>query len=109
MTQPLKPLNLLTIKLKDKSFHNSVKWSGRYLQVKVLHGWEKVSDLQFSDYRKIYIEQKNLVETQIYIFVIHIFQIYVKDNFLTRYCHNCTFLERRSFDQCNEFQFSLSL
>ena len=49
MTQALKPLNLLTIKLKDKSFHNSVKWSGRYLQVNILHGWEKVSDLQFSD------------------------------------------------------------
>ena len=27
MTQPLKPLNLLTIKLKDESFHNSIGWS----------------------------------------------------------------------------------
>ena len=28
MTQPLKPLNLLTINLKDESFHNSIEWSG---------------------------------------------------------------------------------
>ena len=33
MTQPLKPLNLLTINLKNESFHNSIKWSGLCLQV----------------------------------------------------------------------------
>ena len=28
MTQPLKPLNLLTINLKDESFHNSIEYTG---------------------------------------------------------------------------------
>ena len=35
MTQPLKSLNLLTINLKDKSFHNSIEWSGLHLQVNI--------------------------------------------------------------------------
>ena len=35
MTQPLKPLNVLTINLKDKSFHNSIEWSRLYLQVNI--------------------------------------------------------------------------
>ena len=35
MTQPLKPLNLLTVNLKDESFHNSIEWSGLYLQVNI--------------------------------------------------------------------------
>ena len=35
MTQSLKPLNLLTINLKDESFHNSIEWSGLYLQVNI--------------------------------------------------------------------------
>ena len=35
MTQPLKPLKLLTINLKDESFHNSIEWSGLYLQVNI--------------------------------------------------------------------------
>ena len=35
MTQPLKPLNLLIINLKDESFHNSIEWSELYLQVNI--------------------------------------------------------------------------
>ena len=35
VTQPLKPLNLLTINLEDESFHNSIEWSGPYLQVNI--------------------------------------------------------------------------
>ena len=35
MTQPLKPLNLLSINLKNKSFHNSLEWPGLYLQVNI--------------------------------------------------------------------------
>ena len=35
MTQDLKPLNVLTINLKDESFHNSIEWSGFYLQVNI--------------------------------------------------------------------------
>ena len=41
MTQPLKPLNLLTINLEDESFHNSVEWSGLYLKVKIPPWLEK--------------------------------------------------------------------
>ena len=35
MTQPLKPLYPLTINLEDESFHNSIEWSGFYLQVNI--------------------------------------------------------------------------
>ena len=35
MTQPLKPLNLSAINLKDESFHNSIEWSGPYYQVNI--------------------------------------------------------------------------
>ena len=35
MTQPLKPLNLSTINLKDEFFHNSIEWLGLYLQVNI--------------------------------------------------------------------------
>ena len=35
MTQTLRPLNLLTVNLKDESFHNSMEWSGLYLQVNI--------------------------------------------------------------------------
>ena len=35
MTQPLKPLNLLIINLKNESFHNSIEWSELYLQVNI--------------------------------------------------------------------------
>ena len=36
MTQPLKPLNLLAVNLRDEFFHNSIEWSGFYLQVNIL-------------------------------------------------------------------------
>ena len=35
MTQPLKPRNLLTMNLRDEPFHNSIEWSGFYLQVNI--------------------------------------------------------------------------
>ena len=35
MTQTLKALNLLTINVKDESFHNSTEWPGIYLQVNI--------------------------------------------------------------------------
>ena len=35
MTQPLKPLDLLIINLKNESFHNSIEWSELYLQVNI--------------------------------------------------------------------------
>ena len=35
MKQTLKPLNLLTISLKDESFHNSTGRSGLYLQMNI--------------------------------------------------------------------------
>ena len=54
MTQPLKPLNLLAINLKDESFLNTIEWSRFYIQVNILHCWEKVSDLKCSDYWKVH-------------------------------------------------------
>ena len=41
MTQTLKPLKLLTINLEDESFHNSIEWSGLYLQVNIPPWLEK--------------------------------------------------------------------
>ena len=35
MTQPLKPLYLLTINLKHESFHHPIEWPGLYLQVNI--------------------------------------------------------------------------
>ena len=35
MIEPLKPLNFLTINLKDESFHESIEWSGFCLQVNI--------------------------------------------------------------------------
>ena len=35
MTQPLKPLNFLTINIEDESLHNSIEWSRIYLQVNI--------------------------------------------------------------------------
>ena len=42
MTQLLKPLKLLTINLKDESFHNSIEWSGLYLQVNIAPWFGKI-------------------------------------------------------------------
>ena len=44
MTQPLKPLR--TIKLKDKYFHNSIDWSGFYLELHILT-WENFTFTMF--------------------------------------------------------------
>ena len=35
MTHLLKPIDLLTINLRDESFHSSKEWSGLYLQVNI--------------------------------------------------------------------------
>ena len=35
MTQSLIPLKLLTVNLKDESFHNFIEWPGLYLQVNI--------------------------------------------------------------------------
>ena len=50
----LKPLKLLTINLKDESFHNSIEWPKLYLQVNIPPRWEKFPDLQCSDYWKMH-------------------------------------------------------
>ena len=43
---------LLTINLKDKSFHDSIELRGLYLLLKWIlhHAWKKFSDFQCSDY-----------------------------------------------------------
>ena len=46
--------NLLTINLKDKSYHNSIDWSQLYFQVYISP--EKSSDLQWSDLWKYIFE-----------------------------------------------------
>ena len=35
MTQSLTPFKLLTINLKDESFHNLIEWSELYLQMNI--------------------------------------------------------------------------
>ena len=50
---PLKPLNLLTINLKDESFHNSIEWSGLYFKWIFHHVWEHFLDLKRSAYWKM--------------------------------------------------------
>ena len=47
MTQTLKPLNILTINLEDESFHNSIEWSGLYLQVNIPPWSEKIFRFSF--------------------------------------------------------------
>ena len=42
--------SLLTIKLKDESIHDSIEWSGLYLQVNISPWLWNVSDLQCPDY-----------------------------------------------------------
>ena len=42
--------NLLTIKLKDESIHDSIEWSGLYPQVNISPWLWNFSDLQCPDY-----------------------------------------------------------
>ena len=44
----------IAIKLKDKYFHNFMDWSELFFKFISLHNWWKFSDLQSSDYRKMY-------------------------------------------------------
>ena len=52
MTQPLKPLKLLTVNFKDESFHNSIEWSGIYLQVNILPWLRKIFKLLENVFRE---------------------------------------------------------
>ena len=61
--------SLITINLKNKSFHNSVEWWGLFNFKWISHhGWEKYSDLQCSDYWKMHLWYSSHVEQSLHKF-----------------------------------------